>query len=299
MTDCLGRRPATPADIISGTLRPSTVAVVFEPGPQRVLARVRGEIDLDDAPGLREDLVTALEASQAGLDVDLSAVTFCDSSGLHILLDLNRLATESGKSLVLTALSRPVARLLQITGAQRVLTVRDRSGGTARPVITDPVPHRPGRAPGPVQQAGAPRAKGPRPRHQVPDVPRVSTPKTAVDGTPWSADLPDVCDLCRTATPAGTAVHGHAADSSFAHPLDPGQDGHRPLLACTPAHLADLRQRYSQRPFVDAELWAVKIDGAMRRHPYGLSIDSLREETGLTVIQIEEAETWRHRPDRT
>ncbi|MFI5987748.1 STAS domain-containing protein [Streptomyces sp. NPDC051555] len=122
MTDPFDRRPATPADTTSGTMHPSAIALVFEPGPQRVVARVRGEIDMDDAHGLREDLVAALTSSRAGLDLDLSGVTFCDSSGLHVLLDLHKLATESGKSFVLTAVSRPVAHLLQLTGIQQTLT---------------------------------------------------------------------------------------------------------------------------------------------------------------------------------
>ncbi|MFF0473547.1 anti-sigma factor antagonist [Streptomyces sp. NPDC004284] len=101
----------------------SVLSVVVEQGPRRVLARVRGEIDMDDADHLREDLTAALSGGRGGLDVDLAAVTFCDSSGLHVLLDLNRQALQEGKTLVLTALSRPVARLLRLTGAEQVLTV--------------------------------------------------------------------------------------------------------------------------------------------------------------------------------
>ncbi|MFD7258236.1 STAS domain-containing protein [Streptomyces sp. NPDC059874] len=117
------RTPATPADT-GATLPPPAISVDFEAGPQRILARVRGEIDIDHANALREDLVSALEASRLGLDVDLSGVTFCDSSGLHLLLDLNRMASGTGKSLVLTALSRRVSRLLDVTGTQEVFTVR-------------------------------------------------------------------------------------------------------------------------------------------------------------------------------
>ncbi|RSS44818.1 anti-sigma factor antagonist [Streptomyces sp. WAC07061] len=106
------------------TSQPDHVAVVFESGPQRVLARVSGEIDMDEAPGLREELTAALEAGDTGLDVDLAAVTFCDSAGLHVLLDLDELAVQAGKTLVLTALSRPVARVLHLSGVERVLTVR-------------------------------------------------------------------------------------------------------------------------------------------------------------------------------
>lgn len=118
------RVPVSAAEHISGTVHPSVVGVVFAPGPRRVLARVRGEIDMEDGDGLRGDLVSALESSRDGLDVDLSAVTFCDTTGLHILLDLHRRALQAGKSLVLTALSRPVARLLRLSGVQHVLTVR-------------------------------------------------------------------------------------------------------------------------------------------------------------------------------
>ncbi|CAL9577000.1 hypothetical protein SUDANB120_04970 [Streptomyces sp. enrichment culture] len=105
------------------TPHPENVAVVFEAGSQRVLARVSGEIDTDQAADLREELTAALAAGRTGLDVDLAGVTFCDSSGLHVLLDLHRLALQAGKTLVLTELSRPVDRLLHLTGAQRVLTV--------------------------------------------------------------------------------------------------------------------------------------------------------------------------------
>ncbi|MFJ6782857.1 STAS domain-containing protein [Streptomyces yangpuensis] len=112
------------------TSRPESLAVVFEPGSQRTSVRVSGAIDMDDSAVLREDLTAALAASHGGLDIDLAAVTFCDSSGLHVLLDLHAQALETGKALVLTALSRPVTRLLHITDARRVLTVLDRSSAS-------------------------------------------------------------------------------------------------------------------------------------------------------------------------
>ncbi|MFJ9598033.1 anti-sigma factor antagonist [Streptomyces virginiae] len=100
------------------------LAVAVDPGPQRTRVAVSGEIDMDDAAEVRADLTAALDASPGGLDIDLAAVTFCDSSGLHVLLDLHQQALDIGKTLVLTALSRTVVRLLHITGAQDVLTVR-------------------------------------------------------------------------------------------------------------------------------------------------------------------------------
>ncbi|MFF4581988.1 STAS domain-containing protein [Streptomyces sp. NPDC001373] len=125
----------------SSTLRPSVVSVVFEPGPHRVRAHVRGEIDMDDVDRLYKDLAAALAASRDGLDVDLSAVTFCDSSGLHNLLDLHRLAQEGGKSVVLTALSNPVTRLMRMTGADDVLTVHSRPTPRAASADGGPAQH--------------------------------------------------------------------------------------------------------------------------------------------------------------
>ncbi|MFJ9825016.1 STAS domain-containing protein [Streptomyces sp. NPDC101160] len=106
------------------TTQPERVAMVFEPERRRIVARVSGEVDLHDAVHVRDHLTEALVASPGGLDIDLAAVTGCDNAGLQVLLDLNRLALQAGKSVVLTALSRPVARLLRVSGAQRLLTVR-------------------------------------------------------------------------------------------------------------------------------------------------------------------------------
>ncbi|MEU3690334.1 STAS domain-containing protein [Streptomyces narbonensis] len=101
--------------------------MVFEPEPDRMLARVSGEIDMEDADGLGQDLAAALDASACGLDVDLSGVTFCDSSGLHMLLRLNRRASQAGKSLELTTLGPRVARLLHLTGTEHLFTVHPQS----------------------------------------------------------------------------------------------------------------------------------------------------------------------------
>ncbi|MFF8835883.1 STAS domain-containing protein [Streptomyces sp. NPDC015130] len=130
MTNQPRRPPARGGDISEGA-SPPVVAVAIEPGPERVLARVCGEIDMDDADELGQELTAALEASASGLDVDLSGVTFCDSSGLHMLLRLNQRARTVGKSLVLTALTPRITRLLRLTGSEHRFTTRARSAGPA------------------------------------------------------------------------------------------------------------------------------------------------------------------------
>ncbi|MBT2365722.1 hypothetical protein J7E88_10430 [Streptomyces sp. ISL-10] len=105
--------------------------------------------------------------------------------------------------------------------------------------------------------------------------------------------LPDICDLCRRAIPAGEAAYGRVPDSSWADPVDRELDGWRPIVACGIKHLADMQQYYRQRPFVNEELWAMKIDRAQSaQHPLQLNQEQLTRETGLNLLQIEAAARW-------
>ncbi|MCX2182670.1 hypothetical protein KV205_19355 [Streptomyces sp. SKN60] len=95
--------------------------------------------------------------------------------------------------------------------------------------------------------------------------------------------------------PVGTAVYGRVRDSSSVHPINPARDGQRVLTCCSAAHLAELQQHYRRRPFVNEELWAMKIDRAMRQHSHRLTNEQLIRETGLNLIQLEASATWRYR----
>ncbi|MFJ9870132.1 hypothetical protein [Streptomyces sp. NPDC101165] len=100
------------------------------------------------------------------------------------------------------------------------------------------------------------------------------------------------CELCRASIAPGRAVNGQVKDSSFAHPVDPQQDGIRMVTACCADHLAELQRQYDERPFVTEELWVAKIDLAMQQRRMGLSNDQLVRETGLNLLQLEAAARW-------
>lgn len=102
-----------------------TVSVDIRPGPHRTTARVGGEIDADNQTGVRTDLGAALEASGTGVDLDLSGLDFCDSAGLHLLLDLNQLAATTDKTLVLGSVPPYLIRMFEITGLAATFTLRD------------------------------------------------------------------------------------------------------------------------------------------------------------------------------
>jgi anti-anti-sigma factor len=79
--------------------------------------RVAGEIDAVSAP-----CVDAALAAGEAVAIDLSAVTFMDSSGLNLLLAHDRPLVEHGGVRRVVAMSRPVERVLEVTGLLRTLT---------------------------------------------------------------------------------------------------------------------------------------------------------------------------------
>jgi anti-sigma B factor antagonist len=85
-----------------------------------------GEIDLASSPGLRQELQDLIDAGARRVVVDLSAVTFIDSSGLGVLVGvLNRLDDVGGGTLELCGLTGPVRKVFEITGLHEVFTIRD------------------------------------------------------------------------------------------------------------------------------------------------------------------------------
>jgi anti-sigma B factor antagonist len=91
-----------------------------------VVLALAGEIDLYTAPKLQGELTTALAAGKPShLVVDMSAVEFCDSTGMNVLLAAHRLATERGGDLALAAPRPSVRKILEVTGLESVFTIHD------------------------------------------------------------------------------------------------------------------------------------------------------------------------------
>ncbi|EFL19238.1 STAS domain-containing protein [Streptomyces sp. C] len=80
---------------------------------------VSGEIDFASSAALRKALMAAVAAHDGGpgaITLDLSRVTFCDCSGLNVLLTVRDVARREHHLLVIGAAGRPVRRLLEVTG---------------------------------------------------------------------------------------------------------------------------------------------------------------------------------------
>ncbi|MFG3350226.1 STAS domain-containing protein [Streptomyces sp. NPDC048018] len=88
--------------------------------PHTVTLILSGEIDLSSRDAL--DAATRVTPpAGAALCLDMSAVTFMDSSGLNFLLILHRRLAEHGSPLVLTGIQQEPMRVLTLTGADAIL----------------------------------------------------------------------------------------------------------------------------------------------------------------------------------
>jgi anti-anti-sigma factor len=94
-----------------GGLRLSTR---FEDG--YTVATLSGELDVACTPVLREQLLAVLTPRASRLVLDLSGVSFCDASGLAVLVSTGRRAGLLGGLLRLVAPSPAVDVALQVSG---------------------------------------------------------------------------------------------------------------------------------------------------------------------------------------
>lgn len=86
---------------------------------------VGGEIDPGTAKELSDAALTAMQEIGPSLVLDLSGVTFMDSTGLKVLLAVHQRAQLAGGRLVLAAATRSVQRVVSITGLDETFEARD------------------------------------------------------------------------------------------------------------------------------------------------------------------------------
>lgn len=91
----------------------------------RGVISLRGEVDIYTAPRLKERLLELLDGGVTGVVVDLSDVTFIDSTAIGVLIGGVRRLHDAGGSMALVVATRPVERVLTITGLDRVFSIHD------------------------------------------------------------------------------------------------------------------------------------------------------------------------------
>lgn len=97
-----------------------------ETGPVIVLS---GEADLTTVAQLSALIAAQLAGGTGQLTIDVSGLRFADSASIRTLVLAARTLRERGGSLVLLRPQQPVARVLALTGADQIFTIREETHG--------------------------------------------------------------------------------------------------------------------------------------------------------------------------
>jgi anti-sigma B factor antagonist len=97
----------------NGTAGPFEIQDVVSEGAHTLL--LAGELDMATAPDL-EAVVSACAPKARRLTLDLSRLTFMDSTGLRLVLCTQRLCRDSGAEFGLIPGPKPVQRVFELTG---------------------------------------------------------------------------------------------------------------------------------------------------------------------------------------
>lgn len=89
----------------------------------RVFVKINGEIDAYTAPQLRDSFQPFEEKEHVHIIVDLSEVSYMDSTGLGVFVGLYKVLRGNEGSLKLTGLSDRLKRLFQITGLAEIMEI--------------------------------------------------------------------------------------------------------------------------------------------------------------------------------
>jgi anti-sigma B factor antagonist len=99
--------------------------LVVQDGASPPRVALRGEIDMQNARQLRTCVEEALKAQPSELVVDMTELTFIDSSGLKELVHAQVALRENGGRLAILNPPRIALRVLEISGLARFLIIRD------------------------------------------------------------------------------------------------------------------------------------------------------------------------------
>jgi anti-sigma B factor antagonist len=91
----------------------------------RAIVSARGSIDLHSSDELRDRLAELVDTGEREIVVDLTAVDFCDSSGLNVLVRAYKHARQEGASFTVTGAYGRVDNVLRTTGLDRFLLARE------------------------------------------------------------------------------------------------------------------------------------------------------------------------------
>ena len=96
---------------------------------------VEGQVDLYSAPDLKERALNVVDRGNTRVIIDLSKVSFMDSTGLGVLIGMLKRLRETNGSLALVVTDYDIERLFELTGLDGTFAIfrsRDEAQGDLR-----------------------------------------------------------------------------------------------------------------------------------------------------------------------
>jgi len=97
--------------------------IATTPGSDRYLITVFGEVDLATSPELDIAIIAAIDSGATSVVIDLSDVSFMDSSGLGVIVRALKRCREAENDLDLVITNERVLKVFGITGLDQVIPI--------------------------------------------------------------------------------------------------------------------------------------------------------------------------------
>jgi anti-sigma B factor antagonist len=90
----------------------------------KLIVSFRGDVDLEHSPRAREILLGCVQSGQ-DVFVDLSAVSYIDSSGVASLVEAFQAAKKKGAKFALVSVNAAALRVLELARLDKVFTIHE------------------------------------------------------------------------------------------------------------------------------------------------------------------------------
>lgn len=97
--------------------------IATTPGSDRYLITVSGEVDLATSPELDTEIIAAIDSGATSVVIDLTDVSFMDSSGLGVIVRALKRCREAENDLDLVITNERVLKVFGITGLDQVIPI--------------------------------------------------------------------------------------------------------------------------------------------------------------------------------
>ena len=134
----LRRTPGEPGGSGPDSSQPAGTGTALERGVlwsgRHAVVTMPTEMDITNASGVSDLLAAVAGESPEVITADMTATSFCDSSGVNALARAHELAAASGSELRLALGDSPAARIIQLIGLDQIVPVyRDVQESLATP----------------------------------------------------------------------------------------------------------------------------------------------------------------------